>query len=89
MWADTREDQGEACALSAQVGNSSNAHDPVGVVGSEVVLGGVQLGSLDQLQGRQPGESGLHLMSSLVSVLTFCADLFYVSPVHKCYHTPM
>ena len=88
MWADAREDRGEASGLSAQVGNSSNAHDPVGVVGSEVVLGGIQLGSLDQLQGRQPGESGLLLVPSSVSVLTFCADLFYVSPVPKCYHTP-
>ena len=89
MWADTREDQGEACALSAQVGNSSNAHDPVGVVGSEVVLGGVQLGSLDQLQGQQPGESGLYHVTTLVSLMTFCADLLCVSPVPKCYHTPM
>ena len=61
MWVDTREDRGEACALSAQGGNSSNAHDPVGVVGSEVVLGGVQLGSLDQLQGWWPGEPGCTL----------------------------
>ena len=52
MWADAREDRGEASGLSAQVGNSSNAHDPVGVVGSDIVPGGIQLGSLDQLQGQ-------------------------------------
>ena len=60
----------------------------MGVVASKVVPGGVQVGSLDQLQGQQPGEQ-LHLVTTLVSLMTFCADLFYVSPVPKCYHTPM
>ena len=59
------------------------------VVASKVVPGRVQVGSLDQLQGQQPGESGLHLVTTLVSLMTFWADLFYVSPVPKCYHTPM
>ena len=55
---------------------------------SKVVPGGVQLGSLDQLKEQQPGESELHLVPLLVHLLTFWADLFYVSPVPKFYHTP-
>ena len=50
------------------------------VVASKVVPGGVQLGSLDQLQGQQPGESGLYHVTTLVSLMTFCADLLCVSP---------
>ena len=61
------------------------------VEASKVVPGGVQLGSLDKLQGQQSGESGLHPLPpnpTPISLLSFCADLFYVSPVPKCYHTP-
>ena len=50
------------------------------VKASKVVPGGVQLGSLDQLKEQQPGESELHLVPLLVHLLTFWADLFYVSP---------
>ena len=56
---------------------------------SEVVPGGIQVGSLDQLKEQQPGESELHLVPLLVHLLTFCADLFYVFPVPKCFLTPM
>ena len=59
------------------------------VEASKVVPGGVQLGSLDQLKEQQPGESELHLVPLLVHLLTFCADLFYVFPVPKCFLTPM
>ena len=38
--------------------------NPVGVEASEVVPRGVQIGSLDQLQGQQPAESELYLMPS-------------------------
>lgn len=38
----------------------------MGVEASEVVPGGVQLHGLDQLQGQQPGESGLDLRPSLI-----------------------
>ena len=48
------------------------------VEASKVVPGGVQLGSLDQLQGQQPGESGLYFMPSPVSAV--CVNLFYVFP---------
>ena len=36
----------------------------MGVEASEVVPRGVQIGSLDQLQGQQPAESELYLMPS-------------------------
>ena len=49
------------------------------VEASEVAPGGVQVGSLDQLKKQQPGESGLHLVSLLVHLLIFCADLFCVT----------
>ena len=58
------------------------------VEASEVVLGGVQLSGLDQLKEQQSGESELHLVPLLVHLLTFCADLFYVLPVPKCFLTP-
>ena len=45
---------------------------------SEVVPGGIQVGSLDQLKEQQPGESELHLAPPLVHLLIFCTDLFYV-----------
>lgn len=63
--ADAGEEGGEACALGAQVGQSSGRQDAVGVEASKVVPGGVQLSGLDQLQGQQTGESGLDLVSTL------------------------
>lgn len=38
------------------VHKGSSGQNPVGVEASKVVPGGVQLSSLDQLQGQQPGE---------------------------------
>lgn len=61
MRADAREEQGEACALSAQVEEGSNRQDSMGVEASNVVPGGVQLSSLDQLQGQQTGETNQSL----------------------------
>ena len=75
--------------MGTQVGKSSKGQYAVGMDTSKVVPGGVQLCSLDQLQGQQAGELALHLVPpSPVSLLTFCADHFCVSPVPKCCHTP-
>ena len=63
------------------------ARTPMRVEASEVASEGVQVGSLDQLKKQQPGESGLHLVSLLVHLLIFCADLFCV-PEPKCYKPP-
>lgn len=59
MGADAREERREARALCAQVDKGSGSQDPVGVEASKVVPGGVQLSSLDQLQGQRPGELDL------------------------------
>lgn len=61
MGADAGEDLREARALGAQVEEGSGSQDPVGVDAGKVVPGGVQLGSLDQLQGQSPNELGLDL----------------------------
>ena len=72
MRVDAWENWGEPRALSVQVGKSSNHPDPMRVEASKVVPGGVQLGSLDQLQGQQPAESGLYFMPSPVSANCLC-----------------
>ena len=64
MWADAREQWGKPSALCTQVSKSSGGQNPVGVEASEVVPRGVQIGSLDQLQGQQPAESELYLIPS-------------------------
>ena len=48
--------------MGTQVSKSSKGQYPMGVDASKVVSGEVQLGSLDRLQGQQPGELVLHLI---------------------------
>lgn len=72
MGADTGEDRREACALSAQVGKGSGCQDSMGVEARNVVPRGVQLSSLDQLQGQQPTEPGWGLCSNPDSSPHWC-----------------
>ena len=48
--------------MGTQVSKSSKGQYPMGLDASKVVSGGVQLSSLDRLQGQQPGELVLHLI---------------------------